>query len=184
MTHPAFLFHGSAAEHPDGRILLGRRALRGFDAVGPMSADIEDILEAQRPHDCIRRVEAVYLSENPDDLDASGAYCDYISVVETPQGVTRHDIAWMTFMESSEGDDAWQALCAKRYWEGTSFPSHPKELAEMGFPNISKRDMPASVIEWLSPPVAVVCCFDGEENMNTGEQMIAAVKEMYPTPRP
>lgn len=139
-----YFFHASENELAVGTILLpkGKNLLDG---------DIENILEENRPPNCIARDKAVYMVDNLRMLEDLYLYLDNIYIVKPEQPVKRFDHAWVNAIYSvlAHDDDnpSEESLrkCSRyadAYWQGST-----SRLANL-------RSPPA--YEFLAPSATVV----------------------------
>jgi len=122
-------YHGSYDFLPNGTILTP--SMGNF--MGTFSQDEMDShfkLEQFRPSNYLSRNDAVYMCDNPDDIDNAGGANDHIYLVN-PQGkVEKHDVNWLSeidFIMSEAWDNGTQEEqetidkvqnVALNYWDG------------------------------------------------------------------
>ena len=84
---------------------------------------LEDFIELGRPHDKIPRRNAVYLSDDPDLIDAAGGLTDAIYEIKPIGFPEKSDLAWYTQTQFflDEGNELDAAICAQNYWSGLEY---------------------------------------------------------------
>jgi len=118
-------FHGSSKEIPVGTILKGRTEQYEKDwGFNPWYK----ILEKYRPKNMISHKDAVFMTDNTDDLELAGAVTDWIFKLKPLGKVERHDVNWNSEIESllSSGHDenSMEVIeAANNYWSGIPHPN-------------------------------------------------------------
>lgn len=112
-------YHGSMEELPIGTILTPRD---NYEAAWG-NTSFYAALEHYRPHHILGHRQAVFMCDNPDDVDLAGGGTEWLFTVE-PQGkIERHDLNWGSEI-SMLIDDGYDinshevANAAKNYWDG------------------------------------------------------------------
>lgn len=98
-------YHGSYHKLPNGTVLNPDKG----NFMGTFTQDEMDShfkLEEFRPSKFISRDRAVYMCDNVDDLDNSGAATKHIYEVRPIGKVERHDLNWMSEIDLIM-DEAW-----------------------------------------------------------------------------
>lgn len=114
-------YHGSFTDMPIGFSLLPNPS--GYTAAQEVSS-LEALFERLRPSDKISRLSCVFVCFSVDDVDACGAYSDFIYQVDPQTPVQRSDLAWYSHAQCLIEDDASQELIEAavfNYWQGTPF---------------------------------------------------------------
>jgi hypothetical protein len=122
----SLFYHGSYYDLPYGTVLTPKKG----NFVNNISDDSHFKLEQFRPSQYISRNEAVYMCDNPDDIDLAGGSTDYIYIVEPLGTIEKHDLNWMTeinlimdkYFEQGNPEDAVEEVevAALNYWNGVS----------------------------------------------------------------
>ncbi len=80
------------------------------------------ILESYRPKECLAHKDAVFLCDNPDDIDCAGGCTDYLFTVQPIGKLTKHDMNWQSEICCilSEEDENLDKIiqASKNYWSG------------------------------------------------------------------
>lgn len=122
-------YHGTTYKMPVGFELKAQ-------ADGYVSSDevkeLEALFEAQRPSDKISRRTAVFISNDLELIDPSGAFTDVIYRVKPTGNIERSDLAWYTEAEEhlDNGDLEKATHCAVQYWEGVRYPKKSNSCIE------------------------------------------------------
>lgn len=117
--------HGSYDPHP-----VERRLTPQPERAAPWAAlEFVRVLEKYRPDWAIPHAEAVFLCQDPDDLDPCGAPLDHVVEV-TPEGpFSRHDLNWISriccLLDDHTADHPEIARAAFAYWAGHPHPDGP-----------------------------------------------------------
>ena len=98
-------FHGSYDELPNGTILTPDKGnFMGTFSENEMDSHFK--VEQFRPSNFLSRNNAIYLTQNIDDIDLAGGATDHIYLVE-PMGKTEpHDVNWLSEIDLIMSD-AW-----------------------------------------------------------------------------
>jgi hypothetical protein len=94
-------YHGSIDELPIGLMLKNQKDGYTSDEV---VKDLESLFDKYKPKDKISRKEAVYLADNPDDIDNLGGYTDFIYEVNPLDEPEKSDLSWYSKVGSEMGD--------------------------------------------------------------------------------
>ena len=112
-------YHGSMTELPVGTVLTARDEYEQDWG----NADFYRALEFYRPADKLAHKDAVFMCDNPDDVDLAGGGTDWLFTV-IPQGrVERHDLNWgsevsMLISDGYTIDSTEVKHAAENYWAG------------------------------------------------------------------
>lgn len=119
-------FHGSYDLLPIGTILTPEKG-----TFNPEDMLSDNMLELFRPNQYISRNNAVFMTDNPDDIDSAGGPIDHVYIVRPLSRVEKHDLNWMSEIdsiiselsneESLEDEETIQKIekAALNYWDGT-----------------------------------------------------------------
>lgn len=114
------LYHGTHINAPSGFKLTPQAS--GFTHSKDVH-QLEVLFEQMKPQGMISRKDAVYLSDDPDLIDAAGGYTDVIYRVKPVGHTERSDLAWYTkAQEILESREEGLEDCIQKYWAGTPFP--------------------------------------------------------------
>jgi len=122
-------YHGSSERLRVGTVLRAR----GDD----YEADWKDtgfysILEKYRPPEMLSHKDAVFMCDNPDDIDNAGGATDWLLTVKPLGKVERHDLNWSSEISGlvSDDPDNIEAIkeAAENYWNGV--PHHSENVWE------------------------------------------------------
>ena len=79
-------------------------------------------LEYYRPKNMLSHKEAIFMCDNPNDIDSAGGGTDWVFTLEPLGRVERHDMNWMSTadlaLESSDITDEEVSIPCHNYWEG------------------------------------------------------------------
>ncbi len=114
-------YHGSPERLSVGTILKSR----GHDYEADWKdTDFYSVLELYRPTNMLSHRDAVFMCDNPDDIDKAGGATDWLLTVEPLGKVQRHDLNWSSEISMLVADDPdnIQAIrqAAENYWNGVS----------------------------------------------------------------
>jgi len=137
-------YHGSYDFLPNGTILTPSMGnFMGTFSQNEMDSHFK--LEQFRPSNYLSRNHAIYMCDNPDDIDNAGGANDHIYMV-SPQGkVEKHDVNWLSeidFIMSEAWDNGTQEEqetidkvqnAALNYWNGV--PHYNESLWEYLVPS-------------------------------------------------
>lgn len=132
-TCPSRLYHGSHKHFVNGAILQAQPD--GYVArESEQGSELEKLFEQRRPESLTSRAKSVFLSADPDLIDASGGAIDAIYEVE-PKGIAElSDLAWYTQaqieLESAAPDVQCFSLCVDNYWSGVPFHDEGSQCPE------------------------------------------------------
>ena len=113
-------YHGSSDKLPVGTILKGR----GDEYSAEWgNSGFYKILEYYRPSNMLAHSEAVFMTDNDDDLDSAGGGTDWVFTLRPLGRVERHDMNWgseisMILDETNDLDDYRFEEMANNYWSG------------------------------------------------------------------
>ncbi len=120
-------FHGSGIALPKGTILVPR----GIEGWKNDPSHLK--VEAFRPHQFLSREKAVFMSQDLDELDLSGASTNHVYEVQPLGPVQKHDINWLSEIDmviseladgrDQEDEDVIEEIekIAKKYWMGEPY---------------------------------------------------------------
>lgn len=137
-------YHGSFNKLSVGTLMTGRRETYEKDwAKNPWYK----VLHTHKPAGMLAHKDAVFMTDNIDDLDMSGSPTNWIFTLKALGPVERHDMNWISEIESLLSDDKKEddeevIEAAINYWNGTP---HPNE----------------SVWEYLTPSAKIVKVEEG-----------------------
>lgn len=111
-------YHGSFDELPVGTILKPQEGYEdrwsGVDFYAP--------LEKYRPQGMLAHKDAVFMCDNPDDIDNAGGGAEWLFTVEPLGEVQRHDLNWGSeislLMEDPKANHVAIKKAAENYWNG------------------------------------------------------------------
>jgi hypothetical protein len=129
--NPTVFYHGSMEHLPVGTILTPR----GEDYERDWAHnEFYQSLETYRPEGMLSHKDAVFMCDNPDDIDNAGGGTEYLFTVVPLGAVQKHDINWGSEIEcivsDHYGDDGDEDVstssevenkikqCALNYWNG------------------------------------------------------------------
>jgi hypothetical protein len=136
MACPSRYFHGSLRPIKKGTVF----GVRNWDSeFGPY---LEAVLEYYRPKNMTSRLNGVFLSDDPGNVNLAGGPIENVYWVKPLAAIHRHDFSWAEFIMSNlsmAGVRDWRSAkkvdedklaraikmsekAAKSYWEGTSSP--------------------------------------------------------------
>jgi hypothetical protein len=122
-------YHGSSEALPIGTILTARGTAYEADWE---HTDFYLPLERYRPPTKLAHKDAVFMCDNPDDIDIAGGATDWLLTVEPLGPVERHDLNWgseISLLLSDDPDnDAAIRQAAENYWNGV--PHHDENVWE------------------------------------------------------
>jgi hypothetical protein len=132
---PQRFYHGSGTELPVGTVLTARGAAYEADWI---HTDFYEVLERYRPANMLAHKDAVFMCDNPDDVDNAGGSTDWLFTVEPLGQVQRHDLNWsseisLLLSDEAENSSSWQLQrklqkAAENYWNGV--PHHSENVWE------------------------------------------------------
>lgn len=125
---PHAFYHGSYDELPVGTILKPRGDAYEADW---NNTDFYEILEKYRPPGMLSHKNAVFMCDNPDDVDMAGGATDWLFTVEPLGPVQRHDLNWgseISCLISDGGSEDELKEAALNYWNGV--PHHDENVWE------------------------------------------------------
>lgn len=123
-------YHGSFNKLSVGTVMNGRREDYEKDwGDNPWY----QILHTHKPAGMLHHKNAVFMTDNVDDLDATGSPTDWIFTLKALGPVEKHDMNWISEIEAllSDGkkqDDEEIIRAAINYWNGT--PHHNESVWE------------------------------------------------------
>jgi hypothetical protein len=95
ISTPACLYHGSSKHFVEGTLLVAQPD--GYVAqINDGGSNLEQLFENRRPVNMTSRAQSVYMSADPDLIDASGGSIDAIYKVEPIGNAELSDLAWYT----------------------------------------------------------------------------------------
>lgn len=112
-------YHGSNDELPVGTVLTPRDNYEDNWS----GTDFYAALEKYRPANMLGHKDAVFMCDNPDDVDAAGGGTDWLFTV-VPQGpIQKHDLNWgsevsMLIGDGHSIDSPEVKQAAENYWAG------------------------------------------------------------------
>jgi hypothetical protein len=123
-------YHGSYEELPIGTVLRPRDEAYERDW---QHTDFYSILEQYRPPEMLSHKNAVFMCDNPDDVDVAGGATEWLLIVVPLGKVERHDLNWsseISMLVSSDDADNTVAIkqAAHNYWQG--IPHHSETVWE------------------------------------------------------
>lgn len=125
---PSAYYHGSNDELPKGTILKPRGDDYEADWIG---TDFYSILEKYRPSDMLSHKNAVFMCDNPDDIDNAGGGTEWLFKVKPLGPVQKHDLNWSSeislLISNNESEDKIKEA-ALNYWNGV--PHHDENVWE------------------------------------------------------
>ena len=114
-------YHGSTNHLPVGTILTGRKS--HYHAEWSPTGFYE-ILERYRPSSMLAHQDAVFMCDNPDDIDAAGGGTDWVFHLRPLSTIERHDMNWSSqiscALDDQEQEENLQRY-AQSYWAGIPF---------------------------------------------------------------
>lgn len=121
-------YHGSSDPLPVGTVLTPRD---NYEA-NWSNTDFYAVLEHFRPPHMLAHKNAVFMCDNPDDIDNAGGGTDWLFTVQPLGPVERHDLNWgseVSMLVSDDPDDL-DAIqqAAENYWNGV--PHHDETVWE------------------------------------------------------
>jgi hypothetical protein len=129
MQRQQLFYHGSSKRLPVGTVLKPRREDYEKDW---NNTDFYAVLEHYRPANMLAHKDAVFMCDNPDDIDNSGGATDWLLTVEPLGDVQRHDLNWSSEISRlvSDDPDDIEAIqrAAENYWNG--IPHHDENVWE------------------------------------------------------
>lgn len=133
-----YYYHGSDDNLPVGTILKPQSGYE--DRWG--QTEFYQALERHRPSNMLGHANSVFMTDNPDDIDAAGGGTEWLFTVKPSQPVQRHDLNWSSEISSLVDRgfslDSYEVTeAAKNYWAGVP---HPNE----------------SVWEYLAPSAEII----------------------------
>ena len=132
-------YHGSNDKLPVGTILNGRGA--EYEAHW-MGSGFYEILEKYRPPNMLSHKDAVFMCDNPDDIDVAGGGTEWLFTLLPLGKVERHDLNWSSEIDglvsmTDDDEDDFDTLednekrireAAVNYWNGV--PHHSESVWE------------------------------------------------------
>jgi hypothetical protein len=122
-------YHGSYEELPIGTILQPRNEDYERDW---QHTDFYSILEQYRPPQMLSHKAAVFMCDNPDDVDVAGGATEWLLTVVPLGKVERHDLNWSSEISMLVSDNpnnlAAIQQAARNYWAGV--PHHSESVWE------------------------------------------------------
>ncbi len=114
-----FYYHGSYEDLPVGTVLTPRENYEE----NWQHTDFYHALEKYRPNNMLAHKDAVFLCDNPEDIDVAGGATDYLLTVIPHQRIERHDLNWGSEISGliSDGydiDSPEVKSAAQNYWNG------------------------------------------------------------------
>lgn len=119
--HIKTYYHGSIKPLKIGTILIPKH-----ESTMIHKGDIlEEVLEKYRPKNKLSRFDAIFMVDNPNDIDNVGGYTDYIYTVQPGNKVEKSDLAWYSEVEiilsEDRNNETGIKLAAKNYWSGVQY---------------------------------------------------------------
>jgi hypothetical protein len=122
-------YHGSMNELPVGTVLTPRS--EEYEAAWG-DTDFYKILEIYRPEEMLAHKDAIFMCDNPDDIDNAGGGTDWIFTVSPLGRVERHDLNWGSeiscLMDTDPNNIPLIEETALNYWRGV--PHHSESVWE------------------------------------------------------
>lgn len=120
-------YHGSYDDLPIGTVLTPEKG-NFVNTIQDFEMESHFKLEMFRPSGYISRNNAVYMCDNPEEVDLAGGANDHIYAVEPLGVVEQHDLNWMTeidmimdkYFNQGNPDAAVEEVeqAALNYWNG------------------------------------------------------------------
>jgi hypothetical protein len=114
-------YHGSFTKLPVGTILRpDPQYEKNWN-----KADFYNILEKYRPFNMIAHKNAVFMTDNLEDVDIAGGADKFIYAVQPLGPVQKHDLNWsseISYLFDSHDEKALKNA-ATQYWKGTPHPN-------------------------------------------------------------
>ncbi len=130
-----YYYHGSSTELPVGTILEPRGDAYEADW---KDTDFYETLERNRPPHMLSHKDAVFMCDNPDDVDNAGGGTEWLFTVVPLGKVEKHDLNWgseisLLLSDAAENSTSWQLQrklqkAAENYWNGV--PHHDENVWE------------------------------------------------------
>ena len=116
-------YHGSYDKLPVGTLLTSKNNYED----NWKHADFYFPLEKYRPKYMIPHSAAVFLCDNPDDIDLCGGGTDWLFTVEPIGKIEKHDLSWASEISCLIGDYSIDSNeikeAALNYWNGIEHPN-------------------------------------------------------------
>jgi len=129
-------YHGSYNPLPIKTILSSKNG----NFMDSFNDDSHIKLEQFKPNNYLSRNNAVYMTDNPDDIDIAGGSTEFIYIVQPLGKIEKHDLNWMSEIDliiseaiennQQEDDETIEKVknAAINYWNGT--PHYNESLWE------------------------------------------------------
>jgi hypothetical protein len=129
---PTVYYHGSNDKLRIGKILTGRGASYESDW---KDSGFYETLEKYRPANMLSHKDAVFMCDNPDDIDSAGGGTEWLFTVVPIGIVQKHDMNWGSLIDCIKSTDYPSELehereasikeAAENYWNGVPHGSSP-----------------------------------------------------------
>jgi hypothetical protein len=145
-------YHGSIDELPIGLMLKSQKEGYTSDEV---VQDLESLFDKYKPQNRISRKEAVYLADDPEEIDNLGGYNDYVYEVKPLDDPEKSDLSWYSKVNSAMGDffDINEELSEEvkemldNYWNGVASENPVWEYRVYNADIVLDIDNPIEVIK-------------------------------------